>query len=112
LGLKEFEGETSSRGVKFVLGPKSFRQLELEASIVPQFVNLIKESVEQCRRLLNWAAQIGDESVRTKVRQSVLHKEVEELELAIRAFSQKYPAGRMPSERYCVGVLGRKYKRT
>ena len=88
---KEYEGETSKRGVRFVLGPKSFKQLEVEISLAPPLINLIKGTVEQCRRLLTLATQINDDKVRGAVRQSVLSKEIEELELAIRLFSQMYP---------------------
>lgn len=86
-----FDGETSPQGVKFVLGPKSFRQLEIEVSQINKLIDLIKEAMENCRRLLNLASQIVDEKTKMAIRKSVLGKEVEELELAMRLFSQKYP---------------------
>jgi len=89
--LRNFDGETSPLGVRFVLGPKSFKQLEVEASQTAKLINLIKETIEQCRRLLNMASQISDDNIRVLIRKSILGKEIEELELAMRLFSERYP---------------------
>jgi hypothetical protein len=82
-------GETSPLGVRYVLGPASYR--EIEAGELREFLPLLTRSIERARAMLNIASQFSSEASRTRL-QSEAAEEVEELELAIRLFTTKVPS--------------------
>ncbi|MBI4099357.1 hypothetical protein HY442_02430 [Candidatus Parcubacteria bacterium] len=86
--LEQLGGETSPLGVRFVLGPQSFR--EIEGDLGDEGIAYIRRIIELARLLLNLCAQLKDEAVRGRVRESLL-REVEELQLAIRLFTVHFP---------------------
>lgn len=91
--LDRFGGETSPLGVKYVLGPKSFR----DAEVVPDdhMIEAVRARIEEARGLLNVLAQVKDETVRARVR-ARLSREVEELQLALYTFSFEHPNALTP----------------
>lgn len=82
-------GETSPLGVRYVLGPDSFREIEVEQ--VREFAPLLKRQLALTRALLNIGAQFKDDRDRRTLARAASH-EVEELELAIRIFTNEVPS--------------------
>jgi hypothetical protein len=86
-------GITTEDGVRFVLTPASFQQLELVPLV--ELRNALKRSIEITRGLLNLAAQQKDEQARA-VLQEELGKEVRDLEYALRQFTFAHPNELLP----------------
>lgn len=81
-------GESSPLGVGSVIGSASFVKIDLDPS--EELIKLIEGQIETSRGLLNLLAQIRDDRVRALVRARI-GPQVEELELAIRLFSDIHP---------------------
>lgn len=81
-------GESSPLGVGSVIGSASFVKIDLDPS--EELIKLIEGQIETLRGLLNLLAQIRDDRVRALVRARI-GPQVEELELAIRLFSDIHP---------------------
>lgn len=86
--LEQHGGETSPLGVRFVLGPNSFRELDGDPGAGG--IAFAKRQLELVRLTLNLFAQLRDTETRRLVRE-VLGPEVEELELAVRLFTVEHP---------------------
>ena len=81
-------GETSPLGIKFVLSPASFK--EIEGEISTDLIPFSKRLLELCRAVLNILSQLKADDVRRRVRET-LGPEIEELELTIRLFTKEFP---------------------
>ncbi len=81
-------GETSPLGIPMVLGEKSFVLIDLDPS--EELIVTVERLVQTLRGLLNLLAQIRDDHMRDLVRKR-LSPQIEELELAIRLFSDVHP---------------------
>jgi hypothetical protein len=86
--LSQLGGETSAKGVRFVLGEASFKQVDLEPS--EAFIAQVVQSIEIARGLLNVCAQVKDRKIRDGVQDFVL-PQVEELERTLKAFKALRP---------------------
>lgn len=86
--LEKLGGETSPLGVRFVLGPDSFREIAMEQ--IEAFIAFGLRQLELARIVLNFSAQIKDEATRKRIREA-FGKHVEETELAIRIHTARYP---------------------
>ena len=86
--LEAFSGETSPLGVRFVLTPDSFQDIDLDPG--ESFMQWAVGALEMARLALNFASQIKNDRLRAEI-QARLAPQVEELTLTINAFSVKYP---------------------
>lgn len=86
--LSAHGGETSPLGIPMVLGEKSFVLIDLDPS--EELIVTVERLVQTLRGLLNLLAQIRDDHMRDLVRKR-LSPQIEELELAIRLFSDVHP---------------------
>lgn len=86
--LERHGGGRSPLGVKYVLGPDSFRAIKYEPGA--DLIAFVKSQIETLRGLLNLLAQIKNDQVRARVREG-LSREIEELELALRSFTAEFP---------------------
>lgn len=81
-------GETSPLGIRFVLSPQSFR--EIEGRVSKDDIAFAARAIETARALLNLFAQVKDPKIRQEIRRA-LSGEVEELNLALRLFTDAHP---------------------
>jgi hypothetical protein len=88
LDLPAHGGHTSPLGVRYVLGPQSFKDLDFDPD--GSFIALAVRQLEITRILLNVSSQIRDNRARERVRKA-LGREVEELHQSIQMFSVEYP---------------------
>lgn len=86
--LEQHGGETSPLGVRFVLGPNSFRELDGDPGAGG--IAFARRQLELTRLTLNLLAQLNDPATRRHVREA-LGPEVEELELSVRLFTVEHP---------------------
>jgi len=86
--LETHGGELSPLEVGSVIGSASFVKIDLDPS--EDMIKLIERQIEILRGMLNLLAQIRDDHVRALVRTRI-GPQVEELELAIRLFSDIHP---------------------
>jgi len=91
--LKQHGGITTKQGVKFVLTPETFQELEGDPGNA--FVNYARRAFEMTRFVLNVGAQIQNSRVRKRIREE-LGSEVEELYAAIEVFSFAHPNSLLP----------------
>ena len=81
-------GDVSPLGIQSVLGEDSFVEIDLDPS--QELVDCISSQVQHTRAALNLLSQIRDKQTRDLVRKKI-GPQVEELELAIRMFSDVHP---------------------
>jgi hypothetical protein len=86
--MEALGGETSPLGVQYVLGPVSFKQLDVQE--MQEFMPILRRAIERARAMLNIAAQFRSEESRARLQREAA-REVEELELAIRLFTAQFP---------------------
>lgn len=86
--LRDNAGETLADGTRFVLTTESFKLLDFDPG--PRGVLFTKRQIAVTRALLNMFCQIKNPRIREIIRKR-LSGEIEELELAIRQFSEEFP---------------------
>lgn len=86
--LRDNAGGVSEDNVKFVLTSETFQELDFHPG--PRGIRFARSQLALTRALLNMFCQIKSPETRATVRQA-LSAEVEELEYAIRMFSEEYP---------------------
>jgi hypothetical protein len=87
--LDTVAGETSELGVRWTLGPDSFRQLNL--MLAGEIVEPARQIVRLARAYLNIITQADNPELRAGI-QKTLGPEVDELYLAIQLFVTKIPS--------------------
>lgn len=86
--IERLGGETSPLGVPYVIGKNSFKSIAGDPG--KEGIAFTRRSIAVTRAMLNVLAQLEDPSLREHIR-TELGAEVEELDLAIRLFTAKYP---------------------